>query len=172
MPIKVGNTGIGEIYVGGTKIAQAYRGSTLIYSASVAPSFDGYVIRAEWNPQGASQVSAQGFKFNGSTVASTDIYKGFLITQGGSYQTLTSSEIEGACGEHDQFIMWGWGSEFWVANNASLSEFQWHCFTYFQPAGTWTMSIYKYTGDTMESTPIYTDDVSVDADVTITMTIT
>lgn len=37
MPIKVGNTGIGEIYVGGTKIAQAYRGSTLIYQLATPP---------------------------------------------------------------------------------------------------------------------------------------
>lgn len=167
---KVGNTTIGEIYVGSQKIKEAYVGSSLIYSS--APAFDGYVVRAMWKPQAASQVSAQGFKINGSTVLSTDVYKGYLITQGGSYQTLTTSEIEGACGEHDQFIMWGWGSEFWFANNIALTQFQWHCFEYFQPAGTWTMSIYKYTGDTMESTPIYTEDVSVADNVTITLNVT
>jgi hypothetical protein len=169
MPIKVGNTGIGEIYVGGTKIAQAYRGSTLIFSS--APAFDGYVVKCMRYDGSSSQVSAQGFKINGTTVSSSIVKKGYLYTQGGGLQTLTASDIETACGEHDQFIMWGKGCEFWFETNVALTAFMWHCFEYFQPEGTWNVTINRYTGDTIESTPIYSDTASPSANAWLTFTI-
>ena len=67
--IQVGNNKIGSLYVGSSKIGSAYLGSSLVYSA--APAFDGYVVKVMWHDGHSSQVSAQGFKINGSTVSSS-----------------------------------------------------------------------------------------------------
>lgn len=169
MSFKLGNTNISELYVGNSKIAQAYLGSSLVFSS--APAFDGYVVKCMWYDGSSSQVSAQGFKFNGTTVSSSMVKKGYLYTQDGGLQVLTATDIESACGEHDQFIMWGKGCEFWFENNATLTQFMWHCFQYFQPEGTWNVTINRYTGDTIESTPIYSDTASPSQDAWLTFTV-
>ena len=99
----IGSSKISEMYLGSTKIAQAYLGSSLVFSS--APAFDGYVVKVMWDDGHSSQVSAQGFKFNGTTVSPSIVKKGYLYTQDGGLQVLTASDIESACGEHDQFIM-------------------------------------------------------------------
>lgn len=169
MSIKLGNTNIESLYVGSSKIGSAYLGSSLVYSA--APAFDGYVVKVMWDDLHSSQVSAQGFKINGSTVSSSIVTKGYLYTQDGDLQTLTSSDIEAACGEHDQFIMWGKGCEFWFETNVALTQFMWHCFEYFQPEGTWNVTINRYTGNTIESTPIYNNTASPSANSWLTFTV-
>lgn len=166
--INSGSSKIAEMYLGSTKIAKAYLGSTLVYQ--LAPSFDGYVVKVMWHDSSSSQVSAQGFKFNGVTVPSSMVKKGYLYTQDGGLQVLTASDIESACGEHDQFIMWGKGAEFWFQNNANLTQFMWHCFKYFQPEGTWNVTINKYTGDTIGQ-QVYSNTASPAQDAWLTFTI-
>ena len=165
----IGSSKISEMYLGSTKIAQAYLGSSLVFSS--APAFDGYVVKVMWDDGHSSQVSAQGFKFNGTTVSPSIVKKGYLYTQDGGLQVLTASDIESACGEHDQFIMWGKGAEFWFENNTALTQFMWHCFSYFQPEGTWNVTINRYTGDTIESTPIYSNTASPAQDAWLTFTV-
>lgn len=149
----IGSSKISGMYVGSTKIGSAYLGSSLVYSA--APAFDGYVFKVHRHDSSSSQVSCQGMKLDNYTVTSSDIKMGRLENQGGGWQAFTNEEIVGACGESGQMIMWGQGYEIWIAKNVSMSQFKFHTFEYFQPESDWDVYIYTYTGDTMNSTPMW-----------------
>ena len=171
MSLKVGSNNIGELFVGSDRIVGAYVGSDLVYSYSPAPSFDGYVVKVMWADGSSLPISAQGFKLNGTTVASSSVAKGYLYTYGGGLQTFTTTEIESACSEHDKFITWGRGCEFWFQNTQPLSSAQWHCYEYFQTEGVWNVTISRYTGNVVESTPIYSQRHSVSENAWLTFTI-
>lgn len=170
MGIILNNSKPSKILYNGNEIS-LYLNGIKIWPETEPFRWDGYVVTVRYSDGSSSQVSAQGFKMNGNTVASTDVKMGYLYTQDGASQWLEKEEIEGACGEHDQFIMWGKGAEFWFYANDFITSFEWHCFTYFQPEGEWTVNIYPFTGNARSSEPIYTHTFNVAADATLSMTI-
>ena len=160
MGFKLGNTNIGELYVGSQRIAQAYFGSSLVYQLVTPPTFDGYVFKVHRHDDSSSQVSCQGMKMDNTTITSNDIYLARLETQDGTWQTMTSEEIAGACNESGQMIMWGKGYEMWINKNDSMSQFQFHTFEYFQPESDWDVYIYTYTGDTISDSPLWSGSLN------------
>lgn len=93
MPIKVGNTGIGEIYVGGTKIAQAYRGSTLIYQLVTPPvGYDSYKIHLTWSSN--DNFNMAGVKIDGVQATTSDVSS--IYKYNGGWSALSSTDLASA----------------------------------------------------------------------------
>lgn len=77
---KLGNTGIGEIYLGSTKIGQAYLGSTLVYqAASPVQSIPGLIEPF------AGTVAPTGYLFCDGSAVSRDTYAALFAVIGTTY---------------------------------------------------------------------------------------
>ena len=93
MPIKVGNTGISEIYVGGTKITQAYRGSTLIYQLATPPAgYDSYKVHLTWSRN--DNFNMAGLKINGVQATTSQVSS--ISQYDGGWHDASSADIASA----------------------------------------------------------------------------
>lgn len=93
MPISLGSTNIGEIYVGGTKIAQAYRGSTLIYQLVTPPvGYDSYKIHLTWSSN--DNFNMGGLKIDGVQATTSDVSS--IYTYNGGWSALSSTDVASA----------------------------------------------------------------------------
>lgn len=140
MPIKVGNTGIGEIYVGGTKIAQAYRGSTLIYQLATPPAgYDSYNVHLTWDRN--DNFNMAGLKINGVQATTSQVAS--IRTYNGVWGDASSTEISKAIDWNNNQGQSFYGTEVVInfTSAATVTEVQVHTGLWYG-GGSMTVTMY------------------------------
>lgn len=140
MPLNIGNSKIGTLYLGSTKIDSVYLGSTKLYQAVPASLWDGFILQIKWSPEKNDNITVQGLKADGAALTTSDIEQGKCIVNG-TESSLSSSEISDAItGTLTKYCS---AIEFWI-KKPDATSLTFHTNQYYQPSGTCHVNIWKY----------------------------
>ena len=155
MPLNIGNSKIGTLYLGSTKIDSVYLGSTKLYQAAHASSWNGFILQIKWSPEKNDNIAIQGLKADGAALTTSDIEQG-KCSVNGTESSLSSSEISdaltGSLTKYCSLI------EFWI-KKPDAKSLTYHTNQYYQPSGTCLVNIWKY--DSSGNTQLVVEDEQV-----------